>query len=193
MVAAWVLQTGLIAVAQRGLNKETDRGTQLRTELNALNPVKLYYGQIDANQTTIQTTMANEVLNSAIIRELDAVTPIGIQMSTIALSVNTGAPATPGAAATPVVASCPSPDPFSGTAASSAGCITVDGIASSRIMLGQWIRQIQKVDLFTEVFVPTTVSDEGGNVTFSASVGLDAAHAYTRRYDNLDFLKGGAN
>lgn len=193
MVAAWVLQAGLIHVAQNGLDQQNARTQALNGQMAKLTPVKLFYAQVDTNQTTIQQTMDAEVLTSKVLAELDKTTPHGVSLGNVTVSLD-GSSTPAAAAATPTTgagdsSACPSPDPFT-QAAATAGCITVDGSAASRTALGQWIDKAAADPMFTAVFVPTATSDETGKITFSGSLALsDKVHEH--RYANVNFLKGG--
>lgn len=195
IVAVWLLQAGMIAVAKGKLEDEQAKSTELNAKQAALAPVQMFYGQVEANRSTIQTTMANEVLTSQVLSRLDSVTPAGITINTIGVTLESAAASGEAVAVDPTATTgtCPSQDPYS-PAAASAGCVTVDGSATSREVLGTWLDNIEADDEFTVAFIPTTTSDaETGGVTFSATIGLDAEAAYTNRYADPEFLKAGAN
>lgn len=193
---AWIAQAGLLAVAQNRLDDENAKKAELGQQLNALAPVQIFYGGIESNRFTIQSTMAKEVLTSKIVGNLNAVTPGGMSLSNVSITVVSAPTADAAAAATPAPAgggACPSQDPYTNPT-SSAGCVTVDGNASSRQVLSQWLDALDKSDLFTVAFIPSTTSDtEGGGVTFSATIGIDGKAAYQNRYADPEFLKAGSN
>lgn len=187
IIAAWFGQAALISSAESKKTDEEARTTALTSQLQALTPVKIYYGAIDLNQSTIQTTMASEVLTSKIIEALRASAPNGLSIGNVGLTVNVGSTAAVAPAAG-TVSTCPNPNPFA-TSTAAGGCLSVDGVAESRAVVGEWIRDLLKDSRFTEVFVPTATADENGNVTFAATIGL-SPEVYSRRYENLDFVKG---
>lgn len=193
MAALWGAQTALINSAQSQLEAEQATSAQLATEQNALAPVQAFYGQIDANRSTIQTTMQNEVLTSQVLDALKQATPPGVNVESFGLTLG-GTTGTAGAAdPSMTTSSCPSANPYE-AAAPSAGCITVSGTATNRSVVGQWLDNLEAQDMFTVAFIPSTTADpEAGRITFTASVGLDAATAYQNRYANEEFLKAGGN
>lgn len=194
MGVLWAGQTALINAAQSRLEEEQAVSTQLAAEQNALAPVRAFYGQIDANTVTIQTTMANEVLTSQILGSLEDATPPGVSMDSFGLSLGGGSAAASGAVdPTMTAGSCPSANPYE-AAAPSAGCITVSGAANNRTVLGQWLDNLEAQPMFTVAFIPSTTADpKGGRVTFTASIGLDAESVYLKRYADPEFLKAGGN
>lgn len=195
MAVLWAGQTALINAAQSRLEDEQAVSTQLAAEQNELAPVRAFYGQIDANTTTIQTTMANEVLTSQILDSLEDATPPGVSTESFGLTLGAASPTATGGASDPTMTagSCPSANPYE-AAAPSAGCITVSGAANNRTVLGQWLDNLEAQPMFTVAFIPSTTADpKGGRVTFTASIGLDAASAYQKRYADPEFLKAGGN
>lgn len=193
VVAVWILQAGVIAVANRHVKEAQHAHDQLAAKQQALAPVQTYYGQIDANRFTIQKTMADEVLTSQVIGALEQITPNDVHLSSVAINLPTSTAATGGAAATTPGATgnvCPSQDPYNGSA--SAGCLTVDGTAGSREVLSQWLDKIDADPSFTVAFIPSTTADtKSGEVTFAATIGLDGQAVHKNRYSNPDFLKAG--
>lgn len=191
----WTGQTALINAAQNRLEDEQAVSTQLAAEQNALAPVRSFYGQIDANTATIQSTMANEVLTSEILGGLQDATPPGVAMESFGLSLGGVSATTPAGASDPTMTagSCPSANPYE-AAAPSAGCITVSGSANNRTVLGQWLDNLEAQPMFTVAFIPSTTADpSGGRITFTATVGLDAESVYQNRYADPEFLKAGGN
>lgn len=217
VVAVWLVQAGMIAVAQNKLEVEQGKAADLAAQQAALADVQVYYGQVAANTFSIQSTMSKEVLVSEVLSDLNRVTPAGISLTNVGVVVDASVPLAPPPAAAPPAADgqaapaptaapapaaavdpalatpCPSQDPYA-LGSVSAGCVTVDGTASSRALLGDWLDRIDKDKTFTVAFIPSTTSDtDGGGVTFSATIGLDAATVYLNRYSDLKFLKAGAN
>lgn len=193
MGAMWGVQTGLINAAESRLAAEQAESTQLATEQNELAPVRSFYGQIDANTTTIQTTMSNEVLTSQVLGALDDATPPGVALGTFSLSLGGGSSTTGTVDPSMTTGACPSANPYV-AAAPSAGCITVSGTATNRSTVGQWLDNLEAQPMFTVAFIPSTTAEpKGGRITFTASIGLDAATAYQNRYADPEFLKAGGN
>lgn len=193
MGVLWFGQSALIRQAESKLQAEEVISTQLAAEQNSLTPVKSFYGQIEANTATIQTTMANEVLTSQVLSALDEATPPGVSLESFGLTLG-GSTATAGAADPSMTSgACPSANPYE-AAAPSAGCITVSGSGANRSVVGQWLDNLEAQPMFTVAFIPSTTADpDGGRITFTASIGLDAAEAYQKRYANPEFLKAGGN
>lgn len=195
MAVVWLLQTGMIAVAKNRLEGEQARAAELTAKQASLAPVQAFYGQVEANKFTIQSTMSKEVLASDVLARLNAVTPAGLKLGTIAVTLDTTPAAAPGTAVDPTMttSTCPSQDPYS-PAAASAGCVSVDGTAASRAVLSEWLDNLEKDPTFTVAFIPSSsAGSDSGGVTFNATIGLDAEAVYKERYSNPEFLKAGAN
>lgn len=193
LAAAWTVQGGLIAAAQKRLDAEQSVSTQLAAEQASLAPIRAFYGQIEANTSVIQSTMASEVLTSEVISELDAATPPSVRLDSFGLTLSGGGSTTGAADPNMTTSTCPSEDPYASTQAT-AGCINVSGSADNRVALGEWLDNLEARDMFTVAFIPSTTADPaGGEVTFSATIGLDAAAAFKNRYADPEFLKAGAN
>lgn len=193
IAALFLAQQGLIAVAETKLEEEQTRAAALAAQQAELAPVADFYAQIEANKSTIQTTMANEVLASQVISDLNRTTPAGMNVSNVSVSLETSAaPAAGVTDPTATSGACPSQDPYN-EGGLSAGCVTVDGDAASRAVLGDWLDMIEESETFTVAFIPTTsAGGETGGVTFSATIGLSDS-VYQNRYSDPEFLKAGTN
>jgi Tfp pilus assembly protein PilN len=188
LVAVFLGQQAIIAVAQGKLDVVQGEGEQLSAREGQLAPVKMFYDQIDANKYTIQNTMAREVLTSQVVREINRLSPAGLKLTNIGLTLDGTTGAATEAAAT---GACPSQDPYN-AAGMSAGCVTVDGTAASRSVLGEWLDLLGDARTFTSTFIPATTADpEGGGVAFSATIGLSDS-VYKNRYADPEFLKNGS-
>ncbi|WP_323793413.1 hypothetical protein [Nocardioides sp.] len=202
--AAYVLQAGAISSANGELASEQATASRLAAEVTALTPVKIYYATVEANEALIQQTMSREVLLSDIVERLDATAPDDVNLGTIEVTVDTtpapvAPPVTAGGtaeAATPVVpvaptsGACPSPDPYLPPGAT-AGCITINGTAASRRVLGDWETKLSRTDLFADLFISSSTAGavEGGDaITFTASVSV-TDKAYAGRYADPAFLE----
>lgn len=190
--AAYLAQSGVIAVAENKLADEQAKTAPLLAQQAELAPVKTFYEQIEANKSTIQTTMAREVLTSQVLADLSAVTPGGVDITSTGVALEAAAPVAAGAVADPTQTTntCPSQDPYN-TSGLSAGCVTVDGTATSREVLGDWLDSIDESETFTVAFIPSTsTGGETGGVTFSATIGLSDT-VYLNRY--AEIFQEGAN
>ncbi len=193
--AIFFLQSGAISSAETDLAAEEARAAQLSSQAAALAPVKLYYATVEANEATIQETMSREVLLSDVVDRLYATAPSGVDLGTVAVSVDTqpllAAGATPVDPTTAGSAACPSPDPYV-IPGEAAGCVTITGSADSRAALGDWEAQVGKSDLFADLFISSSAAaaEEGSKaITFSASVSV-TAKAYVNRYADPAFVEG---
>lgn len=188
--AVWLLQANMIRLAQQEVDDENATAAALAADLAALAPVRTYLAQIDAYQATIQTTMANEVLPSEVVAEVDRVAPRGVRVDSVGMTLATGATGaggtTDGVATT---STCPSPDPFAAPVPS-AGCVTISGRATSRVPVGELIDRLEANPMFTSVFVSTAAAGGDGLVTFTGSVGLAPEKAFSGRYQDAAFLGG---
>lgn len=195
VAAGFAAQTGLIAVAENRLEKEQATASDLSAQQAALAPISAFYGQIDANRATIQTTMSKEVLTSDVLSALDAVAPSGVNFTSVTLTLDSGSASTVVSADVAATASaCPSQNPYANGLAS-AGCVSVDGEATSRAALSNWLEAVEEAEAFTVAFIPSTTASSGGRggVSFSATIGLNAETVYENRYSDPEFLKAGAN
>ena len=175
-------QTALIAKANTELEKENANTVALTAQMRQLAPVKAFYAGVAANQQTITTTMAQEVLYSNVVRRLKATTPAGVSIGNVSLTAQAQSTGVGAVAAS----ACPGPDPFNpGT---SIGCVNVAGTATSRQAVGKLIENLFADDLFANPYVSATTVDETGKVTFTATVGL-TDKAYSKRYSDPNFLK----
>lgn len=185
MALAYGGQFALIAKANHDLADAQSTTTTLNAKMRTLAPVKSFYAGVDANQKTIQKTMANEVLYSDVVRRLIAAAPAGVEVSNVSLTsqaTSTGAPGAQSGAAS----ACPGPDPFNpGT---SVGCINITGTAPNRAAVGRFIEAMFKDDRFANPYVSSTTVDQSKGMSFAATVGL-TDKVYSKRYDSVDFLK----
>lgn len=182
VAALWTVQAGMIAAAEERLAEEEARSAEASARLQALLPIQTFYADIVAKEAAIERAMSAEVLTSEILEEVAPGGP-GVVLDDITISL--AAPVTAATAADPSAATtgaCVSPDPFTPSTQQS-GCVVVSGVASSRVALSQWILDVDRKDLFTEVFVPGTTSEsEAGAVSFTASLGLDSETSLSNRY-----------
>lgn len=209
LAAVYLLQAGSISQANTDLETEQSRTAQLSAEKLALAPVDLFYKTLEVNRTTIQTTMAREVLLSDLTRRLYATAPSGVTLDTVGVTVDSQpVAATPGTAAAAGAApaagvDCPSPDPYAAPE-ERAGCVTISGSATSREALGRWESRVGRTDLFTDLFISDSqagtaggtagtgdadAATAGDGITFTATLSV-TAKAFTDRYADPEFLGG---
>ena len=201
--AAYVVQAGAISSANDVLASEQATASRLAAEVTALTPVKIYYATVEANEALIQQTMSREVLLSDIVERLDATAPAAVDLGTIEVTVDTTPPpppvavggtaeaANPAVPVVPTSGACPSPDPYLPPGAT-AGCITINGTAESRRVLGDWETELNRTNLFADLFISSSTAgavEAGDAITFTASVSV-TDKAYAGRYADPAFLEG---
>lgn len=184
MAALYVGQFAVIANANSDLEQSQGQTQTLNTRMRELAPVRAFYAGVDANQKVIQQTMAHEVLYSGVVRRLHAAAPKGVAITNVSLTAQT--PSGTVGADTAAASACPGPDPFNpGT---SVGCINITGTAPNRVEVGRFIQQLFADEIFANPYVSATTVDQAKGMAFSATVGL-TDKVYSKRYDNVDFLK----
>lgn len=179
MAVLYTGQFALIAKANHDLDEAKGQTQALNATMRKLAPIKAFYAGVDANQKTIQKTMANEVLYSTVVRRLHAAAPSGVNITNVSLTAQASGAAT-GASA------CPGPDPFNpGTAVA---CVNLTGTAPNRVEIGRLIERLFGDEFFANPYVSATAVDQNKGMSFSATVGL-TDRVYSKRYDNVDFIK----
>jgi hypothetical protein len=171
-VGVWLLQADRIARAQADVDRARMLNEQVRTDLEALSPVRTLYEQITRLQGVVTDTLASQPTAEAVIREvLDAGQAAGggeLAFSSIDV-VYTGIPV-----AGDQLNACPNPNPF--TAEITIGCISFTASASSREQVSELLRLLEVNPLFVGPFVTTstvaTIEGEGDVVAFSGSAGV---------------------
>lgn len=176
--ALWWLQGSTIERAEADLAAATAENSRLRTDLEALAPVKQMYEQITRLQDVVTSTMASQPQAAVVIDRLaKAGAAAGggdITFSSVDVTYQ-GIPA-PGGTLNP----CPNPDPF-GTDIT-IGCLTFSANAGSREQVSALLRALEADPLFLGPYVTSTTTTEvtagaQGNrtetvVAFSGSAGV---------------------
>jgi Tfp pilus assembly protein PilN len=185
--ALFAAQTGSTIGANNALDKANEQHAALVAQQDALDPVAQYYAEVAQNQETIKQAMSKEVLFSTLTKRLAEITPAGVAVETVNVTVDTRT-ADPNATAAPSGTNCPGPNPFNpGT---TVGCATMTGKAVSRDGVGSLIDVLNADPLFEDAFVTTTTADtESGEVSFVATVGV-SDDVFSGRYKNDDFIQG---
>lgn len=190
----WSVQHLRTEQAEQVLVVEQAETTRLTTQTNELAPVRAFVTGVEQQQQTVQETMADEIYFSRVLEGVQAATPAGATVESVAVTLAPQPAALePGGTAPPegslpVVSPCPGPDPFNTKLV--VGCITLSGSAASRADVGEFVISLGDDTIFIEPFISTTTTADGEQVTFSGSVGL-SERVYSRRYADLDELTGG--
>ncbi len=166
---AWAFQHVRVDEAHKLVAVEQAETTRLTGQTQVLAPVRTFVSGVAVQQGTVQGAMANEVYVSEVLDGVRDATPLGAQLTTVAVTI---APTTgvDGAAVAGAVSACPGPDPFNTRIV--VGCVTLSGTAGSRAEVGDMVIALGASPLFVEPFISTTTTDDGQAVTFSGSVGL---------------------
>ncbi|MBZ5740029.1 PilN domain-containing protein [Nocardioides mangrovi] len=173
----------------------------LDTQLAELSPVQTYVAAVEDRADTVASVTWSDVAFSSVLDALRAATPPGATVTTISVELAAAEPqpgspsSSPGSAgsagsagakrsdpARGLVGTCPGPDPFGTTVV--VGCLTIEGTATSREVVGQLVIGLGASSLFVEPFVDTTTAGEDEAVSFSGSVGL-STDAFSGRFDDL--------
>ena len=176
--ALWWLQGSTIAKAESDLAAATAQNTKLRTDLEALGPVKQMYEQITRLQNLVTTTMASQPEAALVIQSLsdaaqraggDAIAFTGADIT------YTGIPA-----AGDELNICPDPDPFDSDV--TIGCLTFNATAETREEVSALLRELEADPLFLGPYVTSTTATEIATgpdgkktralVAFSGSAGV---------------------
>jgi Tfp pilus assembly protein PilN len=169
----WYLQTSKISLAQSAVAAATQENQKLRSDVEALAPVKQMYEQITRLQEVVTSTLAAQPQAAAVIQQLAAAGEAAGDGKAINFTntdvVYTGIPK-PGAA----LNACPNPDPF-GTEMT-IGCVTFSAAARNSGQVSDLLRTLEADPMFVGPYVTSlTVADLAGvtdAVAFSGSVGI---------------------
>lgn len=190
----WWVQHLRTDQAEQVLAVEQAETTRLTARASELAPVRAFVTSVEQQQRMVLETMADEIYFSRVLEGVQAATPAGASVESVAVTL---APqpialepggAVPEQSALPVVSPCPGPDPFNTRLV--VGCITLSGSAADRADVGDFVIALGADKIFVEPFISTTTTADGEAVTFSGSVGL-SDKVYSRRYADLDELTGG--
>jgi hypothetical protein len=202
MSAGRSVQNDRIAHAEQELAVQQVRTNTLTAQVKELAPVRQFYATVAQRKSMATRTMATEVMFSQIMDELRARTPPGLLFETMSVKIQPAgtaggaasgstAPASPAAPATGGTGSgspaadatgCPTPDPFTATAA--VGCIIIGGTAADREALGWLVILLGESKLFVGPFVSTSTVSAEGLVAFTGTVAL-SQKVFSGRYADL--------
>lgn len=179
---AWTFQHLRVEEARKVVAVEQAETTRLTGQTQVLAPVRTFVNGVAVQQRTVETAMADEVYVSDVLDGVRDATPLGAQITTVAVTIaattGVGGAPVPGAAS-----ACPGPDPFNTRTV--VGCVTLSGTAGSRAEVGDMVIALGASHLFVEPFISTTTTGDGEAVTFSGSVGL-SEQVYSGRYASTD-------
>ncbi|TYL46416.1 hypothetical protein FXB39_13560 [Nocardioides sp. BGMRC 2183] len=220
-VVAFVVLAAVIGLLWTGLRfnlhqaEEQVRGeeavaTGLSDQLQRLAPVNTYVQGVTRRVGSVQEAAYDDVAFSEVLAAIEAATPYGAVVTSLSVDLvsttgeasgtgtsDTGTGGTAsgeGDDADPtrglVGTTCPGPDPF-GTQ-TVVGCLTLEGTASSRDVVGDLVIALGEDTRFVEPFIDTTTVGEAEDVAFSGSVGL-SPEVFSQRYDRLGgkLIEGG--
>jgi hypothetical protein len=179
---AWAYQHVRVAEAEKLVAVEQAETARLTARTQKLQPVRVFVNGVALQELTVKLAMADEVHLSAVLDGVQDATPLGAELTTVAITV-TGRPvpvdAAAAAPATTASSACPGPDPFNTRVV--VGCVTLAGTAASRADVGEMVIRLGDAGLFVEPFISTTTTGETDEVTFSGSVGL-SEKVFSGRY-----------
>jgi hypothetical protein len=168
----WYLQASKISRAEAAVAAATAENVKLRSDVEALAPVKQMYEQITRLQDLVTSTLASQPQAAVVIQQLmtagDAAGGKAINFSNTDV-VYSGIPK-PGDA----LNACPNPDPFGEEI--TIGCVSFSAAAENSGQVSDLLRTLEADPLFVGPYVTSlTVADVSGvtdAVAFSGSVGI---------------------
>ena len=188
----YVLETQQLSDAQAAADQERATATGLRAQRAQLQPLADLESQIDAADQLRATVYRNEIRFSGVMRDISAIVPDDVWLTTMAVAfkdtANASAPGT--APTTPAGGGAAATTPGSPGAGSPVASITFAGAGLEHVDVGGFLRALargpkkggQQVYL-NPYFTTSQKGDEEGQptVSFTATVDLSSA-AYSGRY-----------
>ncbi len=169
----WYLQTSQITLSETAVAQATDQNQKLRTDVEALAPVKQMYEQITRLQEVVTSTLASQPQAAVVIEQLAAAgakagSGKGVDFASIDITY-TGIPKTG-----QELNSCPNPDPFGAEA--TIGCITFSASAQDSGQVSDLLRLLEDDPLFVGPYATslnvTDLEGANGSVAFAGSAGI---------------------
>lgn len=196
LAGGWTFQRLELSGARADLRGEEAVAAGLSQRIADLGEVRTFVQGVNRRALTVQQAMRTQVSFAEVLRALDAATPRGARLESVAVVLPV--PTTPSTPAEEtadarglVATTCPGPDPFATRVV--IGCLELSGTAGDRGQVGRLVVALGDSALFVEPFVSTTTSSDGSGVSFTGSVALSPA-AFSGRFDELpDLLPGGTS
>ncbi len=169
----WYLQSNQISLSENSVAQATAENQQLRTDVDALAPVKQMYEQITRLQEVVTSTLASQPQAAVVIERLAAAgdkagSGQGIDFASIDI-VYTGIPK-----AGQELNTCPNPDPFGAEA--TIGCIVFSASARDSGQVSDLLRLLEEDPLFVGPYATslnvTDIEGAKGSVAFAGSAGI---------------------
>ena len=188
----YVLETQQLSDAQAAADQERATATGLRAQRAQLQPLADLESQIDAAEQLRATVYRNEIRFSGVMRDISAMVPDDVWLTSMAVAFNDAAKASaPGTATTaPAGGGAAATTPGSPGAGSPVASITFAGAGLEHVDVGGFLRALargpkkggQQVYL-NPYFTTSQKGDKEGQptVSFTATVDLSSA-AYSGRY-----------
>jgi hypothetical protein len=193
LLGVWyLLETQSLHDAQAEADQEQATASALRVQRAKLQPLADLEDQIAAADELRATVYRNEIRFSGVMRDISAIVPDDVWLTSMAVAFTDNATAAPAGAATttPSSGGAPATTPGSPGAGSPVASITFAGAGLEHVDVGGFLRALasgpkkdgQQVYL-NPYFTTSDKEDETGQamVTFSATVDLSSA-AYSGRY-----------
>jgi hypothetical protein len=188
----YVLETQQLSDAQAAADQERATATGLRAQRAQLQPLADLESQIDAADQLKATVYRNEIRFSGVMRDISAIVPDDVWLTTMAVAFKDTANASaPGAApTTPAGGGAAATTPGSPGAGSPVASITFAGAGLEHVDVGGFLRALARgpkkggQQVYTNPYFTTSQKgDEEGQptVSFTATVDLSSA-AYSGRY-----------
>jgi hypothetical protein len=194
VLAVWyVLETQQLHDAQSQADQEQATATSLRAQRAKLQPLAELEAQIAAAERLRASVYRNEIRFSSVMRDISAIVPSDVWLTSMAVAFNDTANAAQTGTATPAPSTAgggAATTPGSPGAGSPVASITFVGAGLEHVDVGGFLRALargpkkggQQVYL-NPYFTTSDKEDENGQamVTFSATVDLSSA-AYSGRF-----------
>jgi hypothetical protein len=188
----YLLEAQQLSDAQAAADQEQATATNLRAHRAELQPLADLEAQIDAADRLKATVYRNEIRFSSVMRDISAIVPDDVWLTSMAVAFkNTASASAPATATTaPAGGGAAATTPGSPGAGSPVASITFAGAGLEHVDVGGFLRALargpekggQQVYL-NPYFTTSDKADDNGQtkVTFSATVDLSSA-AYSGRY-----------
>ena len=157
---AYFYRTTQVNDARDELEAATARADDLDRQVQKLLPFEQAAAQIDAQRAAVEVALSTDVNVPVFMDTLVAQMPQDVGWTSFSFSVNAGAAAPPGGAAT----------------AAPMGTLTVSAVGLSHDSTAHWITEMRKLGILSDLWVPSSTKS-GGNgapesVTFSSNANI---------------------
>ena len=186
----YVLETQQLSDAQAAADQERATATNLRAQRAQLQPLADLESQIDAAEQLRATVYRSEIRFSGVMRDISAIVPDDVWLTSMAVAFNDTASASAPATTAPAGGGAATTTPGSPGAGSPVASITFAGAGLEHVDVGGFLRALARGPMkggqqvyLNPYFTTSQKGDKEGQptVSFTATVDLSSA-AYSGRY-----------